>query len=207
VFGRWTVLGRVIDEHGKTKWKCRCDCGAMGEVATCALGKRGRSQSCGCLGRKEKSKYVNTTLYPPVHKLSQTCFYRMRVNLVHRCYNEKHQSYKLYGAEGITVCELWRNSAKDMYEWALSQGWQESDVFFLRAGEKEYNPETTVVMSESAFRSDLGTHGGHQITYNGETHSVGKWAKILQVSPAALRKKLLRNPSIDIVFNSHFRKC
>ena len=36
--------------------------------------------------------------------------YRTWDSMKTRCYNEKHQSYKDYGARGITVSEEWRNS-------------------------------------------------------------------------------------------------
>src|SRR5260221_290731 len=26
-FGRWTVIGREINENNKTVWHCKCDCG------------------------------------------------------------------------------------------------------------------------------------------------------------------------------------
>jgi hypothetical protein len=205
-FGRWTVLSREIDENNKTKWKCKCDCGNYGLVSTHVLGKKGRSMSCGCLGRKEKSKYINTTLYPPAHGLAKNRFYMIKTSLIHKCYNEKHPTYKNFGAKGITVCDLWRNGAKDMYEWAIENEWEESDVIILKIGEKEFNPSTCLILKESDFRSIVGQKGGKLIEYNKEIHSVSKWAKLMNIQPSALRRKLLNCPVIEDVFNSKFRK-
>ena len=205
-YGRWTVISREIDSHGKTQWKCLCDCGVYGLVSSYSLGKPGRSQSCGCLGRKKKSKFVNTTLYPPSHGLSKDPFYQIKTSLIHKCYTERHPSYPKFGAKGITVCDLWRNGVKDMHEWAVSNGWQKGDVIVLKDGQKEFNPTTCYIIPESEFISNHASKRGFQISYNGETHSVLKWAKLLNVNHDALRKKLKSTPSIEEVFSSKFRK-
>lgn len=46
-FGYWTVIGKdpVIGKKGK--WRCRCVCGQIRDVASIQLA-RGNSQSCGC---------------------------------------------------------------------------------------------------------------------------------------------------------------
>lgn len=205
-YGRWTVLNRTLDAHNKTVWHCRCDCGNEGYIATCVLGKKGKSESCGCLGRKRKSKHANPTLYPPAHGLSKSKFYSCKTSLIHKCYNPKHPSYPMFGDIGITVCDLWRNGAKDMYLWAVENGWEEGDVFCLKSGEKEFNPETVIVLKENEFRSQIALKGGFQITYNGATHSVKKWAEILGVDKSSLQRKIKNNPSIDVVFKSQFKK-
>lgn len=206
-FGRWTVIKREIDQNNKTVWHCICDCGVEGRVAGNVLGKRGRSMSCGCLGRKEKSKHANTTLYPPAHGLSTSNFYHTRTAIIHKCHNENWKTYSKFGGQGISVCDLWRNGAKDMHDWALSNGWQKSDVVVLKSGCREFSPENCLVISKSEFFSNVGHSQGFQITYDNETHSVSKWARLLDVKPSCLMSKLKKNPSVDEVFNSHFRKC
>ncbi len=205
-FGRWTVLKRELDRLNKTTWYCKCDCGNYGFISTYSLGRKGKSQSCGCLGRKQKSKHINPTLYPPAHGLSKSKFYTIKTSLIHKCYNEKHPTYKKFGEKGITVCDLWRNGARDMYEWALENGWQEGDIIVLKSGTKEFNPINTLVISNFQFRSEIAQKGGNQITYQGETHSVTKWAELMDVCKTSLAKRLAKSNSIDEVFNSKFRK-
>ncbi len=205
-FGRWTVLYRSVDKRNKTCWYCRCDCGKQGFVDNSGLGKKGKSMSCGCLGRKEKSKHVNPSLYPPAHGLSKSKFYAMKTSLNHKCYNPKHPTYKLFGAKGITVCDVWRNGARDMYDWAKSQGWEEGDIFCLKEGEKEFNPTSVFILKENEFHSHLGLKGGFQITYNGETHSISKWAELFDVDKGALRRKIMKLPTVEEAFGSYFIK-
>jgi hypothetical protein len=206
-FGRWTVLKREVDQNNKTVWNCRCDCGVEGAVSTYALGRKGKSMSCGCLGRKEKSKWVNTTLYPPSHKKADTKFYRARTGIVHKCYKEKHPSFHKFGGNGITVCDLWRNGVIDMEKWATSNGWQTGDIIVLKEGCREFNPENCQVISEGEFRSEIALANGVQLTYKGETHSISKWADLLDVCKASIVRKLKICPPVEQVFESYFRKC
>ncbi len=49
------------------------------------------------------------------HAMINTSEYQAWSNMKGRCYNKKHQSYKNYGARGITVCDRWRNSFVAFY--------------------------------------------------------------------------------------------
>jgi len=204
-YGRWTVLRREVDSNNKTVYYCRCDCGKEGLVASYSLGKRSKSMSCGCWGRKIKSKFANPSLYPKASGLSRSDFYKIRTSLIHKCYNETHPSYKRFGAKGITVCDLWRNSAKDMFEWLDGQGWKKKDVILLKEGKEEFGPESVYFISQNEFNSDLSSSGGIQVTYQGETHSVKRWASIMGISPSALRKNLHSLPSVDEAFQANYR--
>jgi hypothetical protein len=205
-FGRWTVVRREIDSNNKTTWFCLCDCGNTGNVSNYALGKKGKSQSCGCLGRKQKSKWINTTLYPPANGLSKSRFYSIRSTLVQKCYNINHPTYFKFGGKGITICELWRNSAKDMYGWALAQGWREGVIFCLKEGFNEFSPETVYIIDRSDFNSEISLKGGLQISYRGETHSVSKWAEIMGINVLALRRNIKNLPSVEEAFRAHYKK-
>lgn len=173
-FGRWTVLSRIIKDDGKTAYNVKCDCGNIGQVAPYSLGRKGRSMSCGCLGRKQRSKYVNETLYPPSHKISLSRLYAIRVRIVHSCYKKEHPTYSRYGGRGFTVCELWRNGAKDFYNWALSNGWSARKVVHIHEGEKEFNPENCYVISREDFQKRFL---GKKLEYKGQIKTCEDWAK------------------------------
>lgn len=102
-YGRLTVTSLV----GARRCICRCDCGTEKSVDRGNL-KSGCSQSCGCLrkevARKEKTKHGHT-----VGRL-MTKEYRAWKDMKNRCINPRVDSYKHYGARGITVCERWLNS-------------------------------------------------------------------------------------------------
>lgn len=53
-FGSVTVLSSLgRNEHGNSKWLCRCDCGATMEVWYQNL-TTGRTRSCGCSMKKKQ---------------------------------------------------------------------------------------------------------------------------------------------------------
>ena len=43
-----------------------------------------------------------------------------------RCYNQKHNYYKHYGARGITICDEWLNNSNSFYQWSLDNGVKEN---------------------------------------------------------------------------------
>lgn len=205
-YGRWTVLKRTMDSRNKTVWHCRCDCGNEGYVSTSALGKKSKSMSCGCWGRKMKSKWANTSLYPKASGLSTTKFYRMRTQLIHKCYCEKWPTYNIFGAKGITVCELWRNSAKDMYDWAIESGWKEGTCIVLKEGAKIFSPENVYLIEYNDLRGEISKNHGQKITYKGETLSVSEWSTKLGINLTSLRNRLIKFPSIEEAFEAPYRK-
>lgn len=113
VFGRWKVLGRS-DNRGKrgdrTFWICECECGNIDEIEASNL-RSGHSQSCGCYHIDKISS----------HKCWNHKFFETWRGMIGRCYNEKHASYKNYGARGITVCEEWKHDPAAFCKWCDGQ--------------------------------------------------------------------------------------
>lgn len=68
--------------------------------------KLGKTKSCGCIGKNKTHGFKNHRLYDTWN------------SMLKRCNNINSQSYKNYGARGITVCDRWLNVAnfiEDMY--------------------------------------------------------------------------------------------
>jgi len=112
-FGRWTVLRLFArgERYGcpQTKWVVQCDCGTVKEGILYNSLATGSSKSCGCLRRElirkawaERGCKRNSE----VHRREYGIWLSMKT----RCYNERHPSYKNYGARGIRMCERWRDS-------------------------------------------------------------------------------------------------
>ena len=45
-------------------------------------------------------------------------------NIRSRCYNERGQGYKSYGARGIKLCDEWRHDTKAFIAWGMTNGWK-----------------------------------------------------------------------------------
>lgn len=105
-FGKWLVVAHSDEStYGNHKWNCICECGVKRAVAQLTL-KNGGSKGCG-IG-------VCAVAYKHGHgSREQTPTYRSWDNMIQRCTNTKHTSWKDYGGRGISVCARWRNSFED----------------------------------------------------------------------------------------------
>lgn len=102
--GRLTILERLPTIHRRTRWRCRCDCGNIVTKATDCLTKT-KNPSCGCflaeITRKRFTKHGMTAA-----RKTQPEYYIWR-SMKNRCYNEKCNAYKWYGAQSITMDPSW----------------------------------------------------------------------------------------------------
>ncbi len=99
-FGRWTVLSKTGCTKHNTQWQVRCVCGTIKQVLSGNL-KNGSSKSCGCLRREQKRKYG-------VEAFGDTPVYHAWHDMLRRCTNPKHKTWKDYGGRGIKVTRRWR---------------------------------------------------------------------------------------------------
>lgn len=102
-FGRLTVIG-YLRGPGKTRYECRCDCGAEKTILAASL-KSGKSQSCGC------ARLVHLDSLNRVHGLCGSRGYNIWKGMIDRCHNPKNRKYRDYGGRGIRVCDRWRLDA------------------------------------------------------------------------------------------------
>lgn len=79
-----------------THWVYRCDCGNQVIRNKNNVGRS--TNSCGCL-----KKFNNAS-----HGMRNTPTYKAWSSMKTRCLSPNHNSYKWYGARGITVCDRWK---------------------------------------------------------------------------------------------------
>lgn len=173
VFGRLTVLERVenrIAKSGKTdrQFLCRCQCGKEIIVPAFRL-LNGSTRSCGCLAA-EQSVIRNTT-----HGESDSRLYHIWTGMKQRCHNPKSPSYKNYGARGIIVCDEWFDDFQAFYDWAMSNGYDNTLSIDRINSNDIYKPSNcrwaTMEVQQNNKRNN------HLLTYNGETLTVNQMAR------------------------------
>lgn len=184
-FGRLTV----IEKYGKytpTKWLCKCECGneyiAIGNNL-----KRGFTKSCGCL----QKEHPNGT----THNLANTRLYNIWAGIKTRCKNPKSKAYKNYGARGITVCDEWANDFTAFHEWAMANGYQEGLTIDRIDANGNYEPSNCRWLTNAEQQNNR--RNNHSITYNGETHTMAEWARILGINYHTLQTRLYRGWTIE----------
>ena len=185
-FGRWTVI--KLAEKGKqrgVRWKCKCSCGNIRDVLGVNL-LNTKSQSCGCLRIETNTK----------HGMEGTEVYTVWSSMLARCRTKTHEAYKDYGGRGIAVCSRWlefENFLADMGERPKGLSIERID------NDGNYEPSNC----KWATRKEQGINqrSNHNITYNGQTHCVSEWARILGISRVTLSSRLRRGWPVKRALN------
>lgn len=96
----------------------RCDCGNE-TIAVCHAVNTGNTRSCGCLAIKAKQNNNRK------HGLSTHHLYHMYHAMRKRTTNPNASDYAFYGGKGIRVCDEWRNSFQNFYDWAMNNNYKD----------------------------------------------------------------------------------
>ena len=100
-FGRLVVLSQSHIGCSGWVWNVRCDCGVEKAVLGRML-RDGKTKSCGCL-RKELMSAKHKR-----HGQSGTKLHHVWLKMRQRCTNKNVESWKYYGARGVSVCDRWQ---------------------------------------------------------------------------------------------------
>ena len=179
-------------------WLCQCECGNKTIVRSVQL-LNGRTKSCGCLQR-EIAHNINKT-----HGLRNTKLYKKWLDIKKRCYNPNQRFYYCYGARGIGMCDEWRNDFKTLYDWAITNGYDEKAKIYECTIDridvnKDYSPENCRWVNQKI--QNRNSRHCRLITYNNETHCLTEWAEITGLSANKIRRRLNRNWSIERALNT-----
>lgn len=94
-------------------WKVKYTCGCFGKL-TKTLAEKAKTGKCfSCYNRYAK---VLTEKHGYSRRKGSEPTYNSWLNMRRRCYDEKNNRYKYYGAKGVTVCERWKNSFENFLE-------------------------------------------------------------------------------------------
>lgn len=107
IYGRLKVIQRVGSRHNKSLWLCQCRCGNTTEVISICL-TRGAATGNRVGGTKSCGRCRDSEVHPKE--------YAAWSDMIQRCLNPSHKSYKEYGGRGITVCPRWYAEFLDFLE-------------------------------------------------------------------------------------------
>ena len=195
-FGRLVVLSRA-DGSKYTQWHCKCDCGNECDVLAGNLVK-GHTTSCGCF-REENRPNLRKT-----HGERNSRLYSVWCKMKDRCYCVNNPSYPRYGGRGITICDEWRNDFVAFRDWAYSNGYDETasygeSTFDRIDNSKGYSPDNCRIVNEQIQANNRRTN--KLVTYNGETHTVAEWSRILGINQGTLTAGLWAGRTIEHYVN------
>lgn len=124
-------------------------------------------------------------------------------NMKMRCFDSNQSVYSYYGGRGITVCEDWKNSFKQFYDWALNNGYQSHltlDRIDVNGNYEPNNCRWTTYEVQSNNKTC-----NRFITYNNQTKTIGQWAKITGLTWDIIDWRLKKGWPIEQVLN--FPRC
>ena len=131
-FNRWTVIKRVENKHGKSRWICVCDCGTKKELYGESV-KSGGTISCGCYQKDNPSRLT--------HGGRHTRLYNVWSKMKARCSCEKWHAYNRYGGRGIKVCQEWAHDFVAFRDWAFSNGYNDDLELDRKDNDGDYCPD------------------------------------------------------------------
>ena len=94
-----------------------------------------------------------------------------------RCYNDKDESYKWYGAKNIKIYDEWLKNPKSFEEWALQNGYKDNLTIDRINENKDYTPDNCrwiTSVNNTKYKSTTSV-----IDIDGEVHTGRDWSKIL----------------------------
>lgn len=177
-FGRWLVLSKHgRNQRGEVSWLCRCDCGEERPVKAGSLGS-GKSVSCGCYHRDERS----------THGMTRTPTFRSWESMKQRCLNPSDPSYGRYGGRGIKVCGQWANSFD---QFLCDMGERPAGMTLDRIeNDGDYEPSNcrwANLKTQQRNRRCMPT-----LTVNGETKTYPEWFEQTGIRPAVIAWRLAK---------------
>jgi hypothetical protein len=185
-YGRLLVLSVADRKSRKIRWLCRCDCGRETVVFQDSLSS-GNTRSCGCL-------HIDTITdhgASPRGRISAQ--FRRWQNMIARCHNPDHPSYERYGARGISVCDRWLNSFSNFNAdmGPCPQG-ASIDRIDNNAGYSHENCRWS-----NRVQQAQNTRLNNNLTFQGETHCLSEWARLIGVPYSRLRKRIESGWSVE----------
>lgn len=198
-FGRLTVIGMDDRNTRKTYWICQCSCGNMKSVRSDSL-IRGAIKSCGCL--KKETDAINLVKNHS-HKMSGSRLYGIWQGMKGRCDNPHNARYDRYGGRGIVVCDEWRNSFENFYNWAIQNGYSDELTIDRKDNDGNYEPGNCRWSSNQEQCNNRCTNV--KITIGNATKTLTEWCVIFELDIYTINARYNRNGFIGIneLFNAN----
>jgi hypothetical protein len=179
-FGRLLAIKYVGKTKSKIYWLFKCDCGSEKKIIKSSV-VCGRTRSCGCMLKENKGaeKSANPMFKNPLNGIWR--------NMLDRCYNVNHISYKSYGARGITVCDRWLN----LYNFCEDMGERLSLAHSIDRIDNSlgyFKENCTWATNKEQARN---RRNNKVITVNGVSKLLCEWADEFGISSDTINKRIV----------------
>lgn len=114
--------------------------------------------------------------------------YRIWSNMKSRCTNPNADNYSFYGGRGIMVCTEWRDDFIPFRDWAIANGYADNLTLDRIDNDGDYCPSNC--RWETHLRQCNNTRRNHMLTFQGKTHTISEWARIIGMKPDTLERRI-----------------
>ena len=187
-FGRLTVLRRSTkaDRSGSVFWICKCDCGNEVAVRSDLL-KRLHTQSCGCLKKEAVSAALK--LAKTTHGFTNTVEYRIWKGIKSRCSDPNNQAYHLYGGNGITICDEWKDDFMAFYN---DMGPRPSLYHSIDRKENDKGYSKDNCRWATHIEQANNRTNNRRFKYGGEERTLADWCRHLKLNRRLIYSRISR---------------
>lgn len=182
-FGKLYVKEKSLTPY---KFICECDCGNKKEVSMYSL-MNGVTKSCGCISIEKAKERA-------IHGKSGTSEHNIWKTMKQRCYNQNLASYKRYGARGIVMDNLWKNSFSNFIK---DMGYRPSSKHSIERidNNKGYSKSNC---KWATMKEQCGNRRNSVfITLNGETKRMSEWCEYFCIKLSTVYSRINRNSNWD----------
>ena len=196
-FGRLVVLAYVPSK----RWLCRCDCDGRTKIITASALRSGATQSCGCLAKERSSERFTTH----GQSLPLTKLYRAWRGMKSRCTDPRRKSWPNYGGLGITFTASWQDFAVFATDIIVAIGEPPTPTHSLdRYPNPAGNYEIGNLRWASMTEQLNNRRNNHRLTWNGETHTISEWARLLNIPRDALWGRVRLGWTVTDIFTKPY---
>jgi hypothetical protein len=133
-YGALVVLEITEDNNTRSKYLVECKICNKTRIATYYRVLDAKDK-CTCKFISDKPKASYKRMKAP-ERLK-----RILKNMKQRCYNETAINYKYYGANGVKICDEWKDDSSKFFEWALANGYADDLEIDRIDYDQGYSPE------------------------------------------------------------------
>lgn len=187
-YNRLTIKSVNGEVKGKSStWlNCQCECGNM-KVIRFDYVINGRTKSCGCY---RKDNAMKQSKNKKTHKHSNTRLHTIHRAMKRRCYDERIEKYKNYGARGIKVCDEWLNDFESFYNWSHANGYNDTLTIDRIDNNGNYEPNNCRWVDQ--YTQQNNRTNNIQVEYQGKTQNISQWSKELNISYGKLYNRIVK---------------
>ena len=143
------------------------------------------------------------------HGETGTRLHNVWIMMKQRCNNPKAGEYHRYGGRGVEVCDEWL-SFSNFRDWALSNGYDPNAprgkcTLDRIDNDGNYEPSNCRWIDMKGQMENRPKRGRYY-EYNGESHTLYDWAKIIGIPHLSLKARINYGWDIERAFTTPVRK-